>query len=260
MTEDSVVQVATRGVTIKSPQEVIAMRRAGAVVATVLELLRGAVTPGMQTRDLDALAAAELKRLGAQPAFLGYRGFPATVCISLNEEIVHGIPGPREIREGDLLKMDMGAIVDGLYGDSAITVGVGRVTEAAQALIDTTREALEAGIRAVGPGVRLGDVGAVIQGYAEERGYSVVREYVGHGIGRRLHEDPPVPNYGAPGRGLPLRPGMAIAIEPMVNVGTWRTRVLADDWTVVTADGELSAHFEHTMLVTESGVEVLTAR
>ena len=260
MTEDSVVQVATRGVTVKSPQEVIAMRQAGAVVAAVLELLRGAVTPGMRTRDLDALAAAELKRLGAQPAFLGYRGFPATVCISLNEEIVHGIPGPREIREGDLLKMDMGAIVDGLYGDAAITVGVGRITEASQALIDTTRESLEAGIQAVGPGVRLGDVGAAIQRYAEGRGYSVVREYVGHGIGRRLHEDPSVPNYGTPGRGLPLRAGMAIAIEPMVNVGTWRTRVLADDWTVVTADGELSAHFEHTMLVTESGVEVLTAR
>ena len=260
MTEDSVIQVATKGVTVKSPQEIVAMRQAGTIVAAVLDLLRGVVTPGMRTKELDALAAAELKRLGAQPAFLGYRGFPATICISLNEEIVHGIPGPREIQEGDLLKMDMGAIVDGLYGDAAITVGVGRISDAAQVLIDTTRESLEAGIQTVGPGVRLGDVGAAIQAYAEERGYSVVREYVGHGIGRRLHEDPSVPNYGTPGRGLPLRPGMAIAVEPMVNVGTWRTQVLADDWTVVTADGQLSAHFEHTMLVTESGVEVLTAR
>jgi methionyl aminopeptidase len=258
MTENSMIQVAAKGVTVKSPREIIAMRQAGKVVALALELLKNTIEPGMRTQDLDALAAAEFKRLGAKPAFLGYRGFPATICVSLNEEIVHGIPGSRKIVEGDLVKMDVGAIVDGLYGDAAITVGVGRITEAAQKLIETTRESLLAGIHEVGPGVRLGDVGAAIQRYAEARGYSVVREYVGHGIGRRLHEDPSVPNYGIPGRGLPLRTGMAIAIEPMVNIGTRHTEVLSDEWTVVTADGELSAHFEHTMLVTDTGVEVLT--
>lgn len=259
MTDNSIVQVEPTGVTVKSPQEIIAMRQAGAVVASTLELLKNTIEPGMRTQELDALAAAEIKRLGAKPAFLGYRGFPATICVSLNEEIVHGIPGSRKIVEGDLVKMDVGAIVDGLYGDAAVTVGVGRITDTAKRLIEDTRDSLLAGISEVGPGVRLGDIGAAIQKYAEDRGYSVVREYVGHGIGRRLHEDPPVPNYGTPGRGLPLKPGMAIAIEPMVNIGTWQTQVLSDEWTVVTADGGLSAHFEHTMLVTDTGVEVLTA-
>ena len=236
------------------------MRRAGAVVAATVKALLQTVEPGMTTRHLDNVAAREIKRLGAKPAFLGYRGFPATICTSINEEIVHGIPGDRVIREGDLVKMDVGAIVDGLYGDSAVTVAAGRVADDAQELIDVTSASLDAAIDKVRPGARLGDIGAAVQQYAESRGYSVVREYVGHGIGRRLHEDPQVPNYGTAGRGLALRPGMAIAIEPMVNLGTWRTQTLEDDWTVITADGELSAHFEHTLLVTEDGVEVLTAR
>ena len=236
------------------------MRRAGAVVAATVKALLQTVEPGMTTRHLDNVAAREIKRLGAKPAFLGYRGFPATICTSINEEIVHGIPGDRVIREGDLVKMDVGAIVDGLYGDSAVTVAAGRVADDAQGLIDVTSASLDAAIDQVRPGARLGDIGAAVQQYAESRGYSVVREYVGHGIGRRLHEDPQVPNYGTAGRGLALRLGMAIAIEPMVNLGTWRTQTLEDDWTVITADGELSAHFEHTLLVTEDGVEVLTAR
>ncbi len=236
------------------------MRRAGAVVAATVKALLQAVEPGMTTRHLDGVAAREIKRLGAKPAFLGYRGFPATICTSINEEIVHGIPGDRVIREGDLVKLDVGAIVDGLYGDSAVTVAAGRIADDAQELIDVTSASLDAAIDQVRPGARLGDIGAAVQQYAESRGYSVVREYVGHGIGRRLHEDPQVPNYGTAGRGLALRPGMAIAIEPMVNLGTWRTQTLEDDWTVITADGELSAHFEHTLLVTEDGVEVLTAR
>ena len=252
--------VAVAGVTIKSPQEIDAMRRAGAVVAATVRALMESVEPGMTTADLDAIAVREIQRQGAKPAFLGYRGFPATICTSLNEEIVHGIPGDRLVREGDLVKLDVGAIVDGLYGDSAVTVGAGRISDKAQDLLNTTSGTLDAAIAQVRPGARLGDIGAAAQEYAEARGYSVVREYVGHGIGRRLHEEPPVPNYGTAGRGLVLRPGMVIAIEPMVNVGDWRTTTLEDDWTVVTADGELSAHFEHTLLVTESGVEILTAR
>ena len=247
-----------KGITIKSPQELANMRQAGRVVASVISLLEKSVAPGMKTRELDALAAGEIKRMGAKPAFLGYRGFPATICVSLNEEIVHGIPGDRVIQEGDLVKMDIGAIVDGLYGDAAVTVGVGNISPEAQALVDVTREALATAVRSVRDGARLGDVGAAIQEFVESRGYSVVREYVGHGIGRALHEDPQIPNYGTPGRGLPLKAGMAIAIEPMVNVGTWRTQLLDDQWTVVTQDQSLSSHFEHTMMVTEEGAEVLT--
>jgi methionyl aminopeptidase len=235
------------------------MRRAGVVVAAMVEAASRAVAPGVKTRELDAIAAQEIKRHGAKPAFLGYRGFPATICVSLNEQIVHGIPGDLVIREGDLVKLDVGAIVDGLYADAAVTVGAGRISSRARDLLEATRGALAAGIATVGPRARLGDVGAAIQAYAEARGYSVVREYVGHGIGRLLHEEPQVPNFGTAGRGLPLRPGMAIAIEPMVNVGTWKTELLEDGWTVVTADRKLSAHFEHTMVVTEEGVEVLTA-
>jgi len=250
--------VTKTGVTIKSPQEIGAMRRAGWVVARVLELLSKAAAPGVKTRDLDLLAAEEIKRQDARPAFLGYRGFPGTICASLNEEIVHGIPGNRVIRAGDLVKIDAGAIVDGLYADAAVTVAMGEASEEARRLVGATREALAAAIERVRPGARIGDIGAAVQGLAEERGYSVVREYVGHGIGRALHEDPAVPNFGAAGRGLALRSGMAIAIEPMLNVGTWQTEVLEDEWTVVTADRSLSAHFEHTMVVTDAGVEVLT--
>jgi methionyl aminopeptidase len=246
------------GITIKSARELESMRKAGAVVGATLSTLRESVKPGMRTRDLDAIASKEIKKLGAKPAFKGYRGFPATICTSLNEEIVHGIPGDRTLHEGDLIKMDVGAVVEGFIGDAAITVGVGNITKEAEDLIEATRESLWEGIKAVHDGGRVGDVGNAVQEYAEARGYSVVREYVGHGIGRFLHEDPQVPNYGPGGRGAVLRKGMTIAIEPMLNMGGWKTRVLDDHWTVVTADGELSAHYEHTIAITEDGIEVLT--
>jgi len=245
-------------ITIKSPQELSSMREAGKVVASVINLLKNAVAPGMKTRELDTIAAREIKRMGAKPAFLGYRGFPATICVSLNEEIVHGIPGDRVIQQGDLVKMDVGAIVDGLYGDAAVTIGAGEISQEASDLIEVTRDALDIAVSSVRNGSRLGDVGAAVQGLVESRGYSVVREYVGHGIGRALHEDPQIPNYGIPGRGMMLRTGMVIAIEPMVNIGTWKTEVLEDQWTVITQDRSLSAHCEHTMIVKDDSAEVLT--
>ena len=246
------------GITVKSAREMESMRKAGAVVGATLSVLRSSVRPGLRTRDLDAIANKEIKRLGGKPAFKGYRGFPATICTSLNEEIVHGIPGDKTLQEGDLIKMDVGAVVEGFIGDAAITVGVGAITKEAEDLIETTRESLWEGIRAVRDGARVGDIGQAVQQYAEAKGYGVVREYVGHGIGRFLHEDPQVPNYGPGGRGAVLKKGMTIAIEPMLNMGDWRTRVLDDHWTVVTADGELSAHYEHTIAITDDGVEVLT--
>ena len=234
------------------------MRQAGQVVARMIAAITRAVEPGMTTKDLDGVAVQELRRQGAKPAFLGYMGFPATICTSVNEEIVHGIPGKRVLRNGDLVKCDVGAIVDGMHGDAAVTLPVGEVSEEAMRLLETTRESLNAAIGQVRAGARLGDIGAAVQSYAEARGYGVVREYVGHGIGRKLHEEPQVPNYGVAGRGQMLRAGMAIAIEPMLNLGTWRTRALEDGWTVVTADGQISAHFEHTMAVGEDGAEVMT--
>ena len=248
----------TPGITIKSPQEMGSMRRAGEVVASTLAVLREAVKPGMRTRDLDSIAEREIRRLGGTPAFKGYRGFPATICTSINEEIVHGIPGERVINEGDLLKMDVGAVVDGLIGDAAITVGVGRISDQARDLIDVTRLSLEEGIKAAREGARVGDIGAAIQNFAEARGYSVVREYVGHGVGRFLHEEPQIPNYGPSGKGPLLRRDMTIAIEPMVNIGGWRTRLLKDQWTVITADESLSAHFEHTIAITDGEAQILT--
>ena len=247
-------------VTIKSPRELEAMRQAGRVVARTMSALLAAVRPGVTTRELDELAASQIKRMGASPAFLGYRGFPATICTSFNEEIVHGIPGDRAVREGDVLKLDVGAVVDSFYGDSAVSVCVGEVPPRVRELVEVTRQALEAGIKAARPGARLGDIGYAVQSVAEAHGFSVVREYVGHGIGRALHEEPPVANFGTPGRGTVLQPGMTIAIEPMLNIGGWETRVLGDDWTVVTADGSLSAHFEHTLHISPKGPEVLTAR
>lgn len=235
------------------------MREAGYVVAQTKAALVRAIAPGMKTRELDVIASRQIFKMGAQPSFKGYRGFPATICISVNEQIVHGIPGNRVIRDGDIVSMDVGAIVEGYQGDSAVTVGVGTISLEAQRLIDATREALDAGILQALTGYRVGDISWAIQQYSESLGYGVVREYVGHGIGRALHEEPSVPNFGDPGRGPLLEPGMAIAIEPMLNVGGWETKVLEDDWTVVTADGELSAHFEHTVAITESGPEVLTA-
>jgi methionyl aminopeptidase len=245
----------------KSPEEIDRMRKAGHVVAVTIDRLLEAVKPGITTADLDRIAEKSVRSEGAVPSFKGYRGFPATICTSLNEQVVHGIPGWRKIEPGDILKLDVGAIWEGYHGDSAVTVFVdGAPSKVAERLVEVTERSLEAGIQKLQPGGRLYDVGHAVQEVAEAAGFSVVREYAGHGVGRALHEDPQVPNYGDIGRGPLIKPGLVVAIEPMVNVGDWRTRVLADKWTVVTADGSLSAHFEHTIAVTEDGPEVLTAR
>jgi len=199
-----------------------------------------------------------VKKRGAEASFKGYRGFPASICTSVNEEVVHGIPGSRVLQEGEIISLDFGALMNGFHGDAAVTVGVGKISTEAQKIIDATRGALQAGIAAARIGARLGDVSAAIQSYAEARGFSVVREYVGHGIGRELHEDPQVPNFGVTGEGPVLQKGMTMALEPMLNAGGWRTSVAEDKWTVVTADGRLSAHFEHTIVIDENGPEILT--
>jgi methionyl aminopeptidase len=248
---------------LKSPDEVDRMRTAGRIVATTIEQLVADVQPGMTTEDLDRQAEAIIRSKGGVPSFKGYRGFPATICTSLNDEVVHGIPSPkRSLIPGDVLKLDVGCVWDGYHADSAVSVFVGGMPPSPEAekLVRVTEESLEAGIAALQPGGRLSDVGAAVQQVAEGAGFSCVREYAGHGVGRALHEDPQIPNYGDPGRGPVVKPGLVVAIEPMVNIGTWRTRVLRDRWTVVTTDGSLSAHFEHTIAVTESGTEVLTAR
>ena len=234
------------------------MRKAGEIVGKTLDLLKVSVEPGMTTRDLDRIAFKEITRHGATPTFKGYRGFPASICASVNEEIVHGIPGKRVLKEGDLIKVDVGATIEGFIGDAAVTIAVGEAPEALLLLMEATRKGLEAGIKAAVPGARVGDIGAAVQEYGESRGYGVVREFVGHGVGRFLHEDPQIPNYGVAGRGALLRTGMCIAIEPMFNMGDWRTRILDDDWTVVTSDGKLSSHFEHSIAITEQGPEILT--
>jgi methionyl aminopeptidase len=245
----------------KSSEELERMRRAGRVVAATIDRLVERVRPGMTTGELDGIAEDAIQSAGAVPSFMGYRGFPASICTSVNEEIVHGIPGKRRLREGDVLSLDVGAIWEGYHGDSAVTVFVGEPrSDQVEKLVRVTEESLEAGIAQIRPGNRLSDISHSIQQVAEGAGFTVVREYVGHGIGQSLHEDPPIPNYGPPGRGPELRPGLVVAVEPMVNVGGWETRLLADEWTVVTADGSLSAHFEHTIAVTEDGPEVLTAR
>jgi methionyl aminopeptidase len=246
----------------KSPEEIEKMRRAGRIVAGTIERVLAAVRPGITTGDLDRVAEDHIRGQRALPSFQGYRGFPASICASLNDEVVHGIPGPaRTLNPGDLLSLDFGAIWRGYHADSAVTVFVGDPpTAEAEKLVRVTEESLEAGISEIRPGKRLSDIGNAVQQVVEGAGFSVVREYVGHGIGRDLHEDPQIPNYGPPGRGPEMKPGLVVAIEPMVNLGDWRTRVLADRWTVVTADGSLSAHFEHTIAVTEDGHEVLTAR
>lgn len=248
----------------KSPEEIDKMRRAGRIVAGTIERVLAKVKVGVTTAELDGVAETYIREQGATPSFLGYGHppFPASICTSINDEIVHGIPSPkRGVRDGDLLKLDFGAIWEGFHSDSAVTVIVGEPPSAeAEKLVRVTEEALEAGISQVKAGGRLSDIGAAVEQVAEGAGFSVVREYVGHGIGRALHEDPQIPNYGDPGRGPQLKPGLVVAIEPMVNVGGWQTRVLADDWTVVTDDGSLSAHFEHTIAVTEDGPEVLTRR
>ena len=247
----------------KSPEEIDKMRKAGRIVAGTIDRVLATVRPGVTTAQLDEVAEAYILEQRATPSFKWYRGtFPASICTSLNDEIVHGIPSKkRVVREGDVLSLDFGAIWDGFHADSAVTIVVGDPRSPdAEKLVRVTEEALEAGISQIRPGGRLSDIGAAVQQVAEGAGFSVVREYVGHGIGRALHEDPQIANYGDPGRGPVLKPGLVVAVEPMVNVGGWETRVLADDWTVVTEDGSLSAHFEHTIAVTEDGHEVLTVR
>ena len=234
------------------------MRQAGRIVAIVLELLKLQVRPGIKTEELDVIAARELERLGARPSFKGYRGFPANLCVSVNDEIVHGIPGKQTLHEGDIVSLDLGAIFDGFHGDAAVTVGVGEISSQAKQLIEATEGALGAGIAAAHSKMRLGDISAAIQNYAESRGYSVVREYAGHGIGRDMHEEPQVPNFGQNGAGPVLKKGMTLALEPMVNIGGWRTKLGNDHWTVITSDGSLSAHFEHTIAITDGEPEVLT--
>jgi methionyl aminopeptidase len=245
-------------VTIKSPRELELMRIAGRIVANTLQDLRHAVEPGMTTKDLDRLAEASMRAQGADPAFPYINDFPGSLCVSVNEEVVHGIPGKRRLRTGDIVKLDAGAIYEGYHGDAAVTIPVGAVRDEAQRLIEVTNQALAVGIEAVRPGGHLFDIGAAIQAYVEPHGFSVVRQYVGHGIGRELHEEPSVPHYGQPSRGIQLRPGMTLTIEPMINAGTYDTIVLRDGWTVVTKDRRLSAQFEHTVAVTSGGVEIMT--
>lgn len=246
-------------IVVKSPEEIVRLRAACRVVAEVLAELRAAVVPGVTTLELDRLAEAGARRRGAEPAFLGYHGFPASLCASVNDEVVHGIPSAdRVLHEGDVIGLDFGVVLDGLYGDAAVTVPVGAVSEVAHRLLETTRQALAAAVGEAWPDRRVGDLGAAVQRCVEQRGYSVVRDFVGHGIGRRLHEPPQIPNFGTPGTGPRLRAGMALAIEPMVNVGGCEVDTRDDGWTAYTVDGGLSAHFEHTVLITEKGPEILT--
>lgn len=252
-------------VVIKSETELVRMRQVGAIVRGVLDAVEAACVPGATTAELEKVAAKELLRAKATSAFLGYRPggappYPAVLCTSINRVVVHGIPSAREVlREGDLIGIDFACFKDGFCTDAARTVAVGQVAQPARALLETTRECLNRAIAACGPGARVGDLGAAIEQLAEARGYGLVRDFVGHGVGRAMHEDPQVPNYGKPGQGHRLKPGMTLAIEPMLNVGGGDVRMLDDRWTVVTADGSLSAHFEHSIEVTEHGAEVLAA-
>ncbi|MBI5629633.1 MAG: type I methionyl aminopeptidase [Elusimicrobia bacterium] len=250
---------STKTIELKSPKEISVMRQAGRIVAQILAVLAEAAKPGTSTLELDRTALHELDRRKAKPAFLGYHGFPACLCVSINSEVVHGIPSARRVlAEGDIVGLDFGCVVDGLYADAAVTVGAGKVSAAAQKLMDVTRQALEKGISAMAPGGRLGDISSAVQSHVEANGFSVVRDFVGHGIGRALHEDPPVPNYGKAGTGPRLSEGMVLAIEPMVNAGGPEVETLSDGWTAVAKDGSLSAHFEHTVALTANGPEVLT--
>jgi methionyl aminopeptidase len=245
-------------IVIKSAGELTVMRQAGRVVAVTLAALAKQVRPGINTLELDRLAEFTIRAQGATPSFKGYRGFPASVCVSVNEEVVHGIPGKRLLREGEIVSLDVGAILDGMQGDAALTVPVGQVSARMQTLMRVTRLALTAGIQEARVGNRLGDISAAIQKVAEGAGFSVVREYGGHGVGRSMHEDPHIPNWGQAGVGILLKAGMTLALEPMVNAGKYQVRVKSDNWTVVTVDGQPSAHFEHTVAITEGEPEILT--
>jgi len=246
-------------IVLKSSRELVLMRRAGRIVAQVHECFREMARPGITTADLERAASRIIEQEGAISSFKGYRGFPAAICTSINEEIVHGIPSPKRVlKEGDIISLDVGVIYEGYHGDAAITLPVGEVDEEVRHLLEVTQGALKAGIAQSRAGKRLGDVSAAIQRHAEVNGFNVVREYTGHGIGQEMHEDPQIPNFGPRNRGPRLRPGMTFALEPMVMAGDWHTRVLSDNWTVVTADGSLSAHFEHTIAVTDGQPEILT--
>jgi methionyl aminopeptidase len=247
-------------VSIKSAREIEIMRRSGKVTAKVLTDLMHAVRPGMTTKQLDDMAERGIRELGGIPTFKGYHGFPASICASLNEEVVHGIPGDRVLRDGDMLSIDIGTTLEGYVSDSAVTVPVGSIPQNARRLLEVTQECLMVGIAQMRAGNHVGDIGAAVQKHAESHGYGVVRELVGHGVGREMHEQPQVPNYGKPGAGMALRPGLVLAVEPMITEGDRSVEILKDGWTVVTADGKLAAHFEHTIAVTQDGPKILTLR
>ena len=245
-------------VVLKSPLEIEKMRASNLMVASILARLKKEIEPGIETLELDKLAEGLCRSQGAIPAFKGYGGFPFSVCVSINDQVVHGFPSKRKIKEGDIVSLDFGVIRDGFYGDSAITVAVGQITPEAQRLMDVTRESLYLGIEQARPGNRLGDISHAVQQHAEGQGFSVVRKFVGHGIGRAMHEEPQIPNYGTAGTGMELKAGMCLAIEPMINAGGYQVRIKRDGWTAVTVDGKLSAHFEHTIAVTENGPVILS--
>jgi methionyl aminopeptidase len=248
------------GITIKSTREIDLMRKSASVLARSLETLIDIIKPGITTMECDRIAEQAIRSQGAKPAFKGYRGFPSSLCISVNEEIVHGIPSDRVLLDGDIVSIDLGAIVEGYYSDSALTLPVGTIGDTAKKVITVGAEALIAGISQALVGNKIGDIAETVETVVKSHNMEVVREYVGHGIGQHLHEEPSVPNYKMDSKGPTLRPGMVLAIEPMVVAGNWKTKVLSDDWTVVTADGKLSSHFEHTVAITENGPEILSLR
>lgn len=243
---------------LKSKEEIELLRKSNQIVVHILKALRKIIKPGITTLELDSYAEEQIRKKGAIPAFKGYRGFPASLCVSVNEQLVHGIPDSRRLKEGDIVSMDLGVVRSGFYGDAAITVPVGKISQEATKLLDVTQNALYKGIEQAKAGGRLYDISHAIQSWVEGNGFSVVRDFVGHGIGRNLHEEPQIPNFGLPNRGVQLKTGMVLALEPMVNVGTWRVKVQPDGWTVVTMDGSLCAHFEHTIAITEDGPDILT--
>lgn len=243
-------------VIIKSDEEIAIMRKCGGILAAILDKLRTEIRPGIRTAELDTIVAEESSKRGVIPSFKNYRGFPANLCVSINDEIVHGIPGDRILEEGDIVSLDVGANLNGFHTDAAITIGLGRITKEAEKLISVTEGSLESSIAQARNGASIGDISAAVQHYVESKGFSVVREYTGHGVGRELHEEPQIPNF-AFGKGLLLRKGMTLAIEPMVNARDWHTKVAPDQWTVLTADGSLSAHFEHTIAITDGEAEIL---
>ncbi len=245
-------------ITVKSSRDLKLMREACVISARALQEGGKAVEPGVTTAEIDRIIRKYIESAGATPSFLGYGGFPASACISVNDTVIHGIPGKQVIKAGDIVSIDVGAYFNGFHGDNAATFGAGDVSAEAKALMEATEQSLYEGIRAALPGNRIGDIGAAVQRYVEERGYSVVRQFVGHGVGTDLHEDPSVPNFGTPGRGTRLTPGMTLAIEPMINVGTHEVKILGDGWTTVTKDGKLSAHFEHTVAITPDGPVIMT--